>query len=67
MPPPKPSRLSDEKEVAQAKVETAEQFAEVYNNPDCGGGCFSGDCEILMSDGSTKYVNQLKKGELIKT
>ena len=75
MPPPKPSRPSNEKVVAKAavvKVETAEDFAEVYNNERCcggggGGGCFTGDSLILMSDGSTKSVNKLKKGESIKT
>jgi hypothetical protein len=33
-----------------------------------GGGCFSGDCEIKMHDGSTKYVKDLiAKKDIIAT
>lgn len=32
-----------------------------------GGGCIHGDCTILMFNGSTKQVKDLKKGDKIAT
>jgi len=31
-----------------------------------GGGCFDGDCLVLMSDETFKKVKEIKKGDLIK-
>ena len=42
--PPKPSKKEDAKQDAPV-IESAKDFAEVYNNPvGGGGGCFAGDC-----------------------
>ena len=32
-----------------------------------GGGCFHGRCTIQMLDGTTKFVQDLKKGDMIAT
>lgn len=32
-----------------------------------GGGCFDGSCVATMADGSLKRVDQLKKGDLVRT
>jgi hypothetical protein len=48
LPPPKASLIA-EKPKAQV-IQSSEQFAEVYNNADCGCGCFTGESEISMSD-----------------
>jgi hypothetical protein len=55
MDPPKPSRAG-QGEAKVAIVQTAVEFAEVYNNENCGQGCFLGETMILMADGSQKMV-----------
>lgn len=37
----------------------------VYNN--CGGGgCFEGNCTVLLKDGSIKKVKEIQKGDFVK-
>lgn len=35
---------------------------DYYN---CGGGCFEGNGAVLMSNGHTKKIRDLKKGDLV--
>ena len=64
MDPPKPSRAGEAKvEIIQSK----EEFAEVYNNENCGTGCFLGNSMVQMADGSQKMVTDLKKGDMLAT
>lgn len=47
---------------------TAAQFSAQMNSAgECGGGCFSGSAMIRMSDGSSKEVKEIKKGDMIAT
>lgn len=49
MDPPKPSRAGE----AQVKIiESKEEFAEVYNDENCGAGCFIGESLVQMADGT---------------
>lgn len=57
LPPPKASLIA-EKPKAQV-IDSAKDFAEVYNNVNAGCGCFTGDSLISMSDKSTKLVKNL--------
>lgn len=37
----------------------------IYNN--CGGGgCFEGNCTVLLKDGSIKKVKDIQKGDFVK-
>lgn len=49
MDPPKASRAGEAKVPV---IASKEEFAEVYNNENCGAGCFLGDTLVLMADGS---------------
>lgn len=35
------------------------------NYGSCGGGCFAAGVEILMADGSTKPIEEIKKGDVV--
>jgi hypothetical protein len=49
MDPPKASRAGEAKVPV---IASKEEFAEVYNNENCGTGCFLGETLVLMADGS---------------
>ena len=50
----------------EAKPEEGKNtFVEVYNNEDYQCGCFVGSSEVLMDDGSTKMVKDIKRGDSI--
>lgn len=36
-----------------------------YNDPN--GHCFSGDCRVTMADGSLKFMQDLKRGDVVST
>jgi len=71
MDPPKPSLSTKAKVVA-----TPQTFARAYNNVrnnyinghgNTSGGCFAGDGEVLMGDGSKKAVRDICPGDLLAT
>lgn len=41
-----------------------QNMTSYYNQ---SGGCFSGNCNVLMADSTTKLVKEIKKGDKIKT
>jgi hypothetical protein len=46
---------------------TAHSLEGITANAAEGGGCFTGDTSILMADGTTKTIRDVKKGDSIKT
>jgi len=59
MPPPKPSVKKNNREYQAVRT------MATYNNARCV--CFAGDCTISMSDGSLKKIQDLRKGDTVKT
>jgi len=56
LPPPKPSKPS----ASSAPV----SMSSYYNS---SAPCFAGHCSVLMSDGSSKKISQIKKGDIVQT
>ena len=50
MEPPKPSRKGEK----AVKVTTNQSFAQIYNNRNFNGGCFTGESFIRMANGSKR-------------
>lgn len=69
MPPPKPThtkkaftRTKSSQKSRTTKV-SAPSMAHYYNR---GGGCFHGDCRILMVDGTQRRLAEVKRGDRIQ-
>lgn len=56
LPPPKPSKSTS--------VAAPRDMSMFYN---VGGGCFDGECLVLMADGSKKPLNQVVQGDRVMT
>jgi len=72
MDPPKPSLATQATKV----VASPRSFAKAYNNArndyinghgNTSGGCFAGDGEVLMADGSYKAVRNVCPGDILAT
>lgn len=73
IPPPKPSLKNQQALFSNASTgskggskpvpQAAPKSMRVFHNAQ--SGCFSGDSQVLMADGTTKLVKEVKKGELI--
>jgi Mg-chelatase subunit ChlD len=61
LPPPKPSRRASVGGSTAAPVRDMTMFYNV------GGGCFHGECCVLMADGSQKPLNLVKQGDQVMT
>ncbi|PRP86125.1 von Willebrand factor type A domain containing protein [Planoprotostelium fungivorum] len=64
LPPPKPS----EKRIAQAQeAKNYRQLQDMRGYMNQYGGCFIGSCLISMADGRRKRVDEVKRGDEVKT
>lgn len=65
LPPPIPSGAPTYGGLRAAPLtQTPLSMASWHNQ---SGGCFNGDCQILMSDGNRKAIKDTKAGELVMT
>jgi len=63
IPPPKPTARSFHYGAGGASNVVGVSSMATYMN--AGGGCFNGDANIKMEDGTTKNVNQLQRGDIV--
>lgn len=65
LPPPTPSNISVERARYGSTYTPPVVNMSMYNDPN--GGCFTGDSQILLCNGTKKYVKDLVKGDRVMT
>lgn len=67
LPPPTPSLINQQSSLYRSLGTNSQTNIPIdmsaYNNS--GGGCFDSYCNITMTDGSTKILKDIKKGDII--
>lgn len=61
IPPPKPSKAISK----GANKGQVPQQVNMQRFNYRGGGCFSGECQVLMADGTSRLVKEIRKGDLV--